>query len=459
MKTALLRWSSIFLLAARALGAEPLDPGSDWPQFLGPTRDGVSPETALLESWTAAGPPLLWDKSIGTGYCAPSVRGNNLILFHRVGDQEIVACLDARTGKEIWTHGYPSHFIDPYGYNNGPRGAPLITENRVYTFGAEGKLTCLDLATGAQVWQLDTATKWRIPEAFFGVGTSPVLEDGRLLVMVGGQPNSGLAALDPVTGKTLWENVGETNWQGIPMTGWPGQPPIQWDAFEKQASYSTPVIATVRGKKRTFCFTRQGLVSLDPATGAVDFSFGFRAQVPQSVNAMSPVVKDDMVFISSAYYRTGSALLQVGADIHSFSPVWRGTSLEIHWNTPVYHDGFLYAFSGRNEPDARFRCVDFKTGTVKWDLDERWRHTTPQPEVYGRGSAILADKRLIAAGEGGLLGMFKLNPEKPEEICRCQIPQLHYPCWSAPVLSRKRLYLRSEDHLLCFSLAPTPVAR
>jgi hypothetical protein len=103
--------------------------------------------------------------------------------------------------------------------------------------------------------------------------------------------------------------------------------------------------------------------------------------------------------------------------------------------------------------------VDFKTGTVKWDLDERWRHTTPQPAVYGRGSAILADDRLIALGEGGILGMFKLDPETPGEICRCQIPQLHYPCWAAPVLSRKRLYVRSEDHLLCFDLSIPAAAK
>ena len=447
----------LVLVALGALGTEPANDGSDWPQFLGPARNGVSPETNLLAQWTSAGPPLLWDKQTGTGYCAPSIRGNRLILFHRLGDQEIVACLDARTGAELWNYAYPSHFIDPYGYNNGPRSAPLLTQDRVFTFGAEGMLSCLDLQTGKPVWQIDTAKKWQIPEAFFGVGTSPVLEDGRLLVMMGGQPNSGMVALDPASGKTLWESVGETNWAGIPMTIWPGERRVVWNPTEKQASYSTPVIATVHGKKRAFCFTRQGLVSLDPATGAVDFSYWFRAQVPESVNAMSPIVVDDMVLVSSAYYRTGAALLKIGEDTKSFEPVWRGLSLEIHWNTPVYHQGFLYAFSGRNEPDAHFRCVEFKTGRVMWDLDESWRgHSQVPPEVYGRGSAILADDRLIVAGEAGMLGMFKLNSEKAVEICRCQVPQLHYPCWAGPVLSKKRLYLRSETHLVCFNLAPDP---
>jgi hypothetical protein len=127
--------------------------------------------------------------------------------------------------------------------------------------------------------------------------------------------------------------------------------------------------------------------------------------------------------------------------------------LEIHWNTPVLHDGFLYAFSGRNEPDATFRCVEFETGRLRWSRDERWpARSSAQPPVYGRGSAILADGRLIVLGEGGKLGLFKANPDRAEEVSSCQVAQLRYPCWVAPVLARQRLYLRSEDRLICFHL-------
>jgi outer membrane protein assembly factor BamB len=172
-------------------------------------------------------------------------------------------------------------------------------------------------------------------------------------------------------------------------------------------------------------------------------------------------VLDDLVFISAAYYRVGSVLLRVKPGNGGLEEVWRSTVLELHWNTPVYHDGFLYAFSGRNEPDARFRCVEMKTGKLMWDRDESWPshggHTTPQPAVYGRGSAIMADGKLIALGEGGLLGLFKVNPQEPEELSRWQLPQLHYPCWGAPVLSRGKLYLRSEDRLVCLNLAEQAV--
>jgi hypothetical protein len=127
--------------------------------------------------------------------------------------------------------------------------------------------------------------------------------------------------------------------------------------------------------------------------------------------------------------------------------------LELHFNTPVLHDGFLYAFSGRNEPDASFRCVELKTGRLMWNHDESWpAHSGGQPPVYGRGSAILADGKLIVIGEGGKLGLFRPNSAKPDEICSWQVPQLHYPCWTGPVLSQKRLYLRSEDRLICFDL-------
>jgi outer membrane protein assembly factor BamB len=443
-----------FFLALILLGASGSVRASDWPQFLGPTRNGISPETNLLDRWPEKGPPLLWEKKIGTGYSAPSVKSGRLVVFHRDGAEEIVEALTADSGQPLWRYAYPSAFVDPYGYNNGPRCTPLLTDDYCYTFGAEGMLTCLDIKTGKPVWQRNTGKEWKIPEAFFGVGSTPVLEGDLLLVMVGGQPNSGMAGLDAKTGKTIWESVGEKNWEGAIAKGWPGEPVWHWRAWDKQASYSTPTLATIHGERCALCLTRQGLVSLDPKTGAVNFSFWFRSPVNDSVNAMSPVVVDDMILISAAYYRIGSVLLRVHPDNKGADEVWRGTSLEIHWNTPIVHDGYVYAFSGRNEPDARFRCVEFKTGKVMWDRDEHWpHHSAVAPEVYGRGSAILADGKLIALGEGGILGLFKPDPEKPEEICRYQVPQMHFPCWAAPVLSERRLYLRCEDRLVCFNLA------
>jgi hypothetical protein len=201
------------------------------------------------------------------------------------------------------------------------------------------------------------------------------------------------------------------------------------------------------------CLTAQGLVSLAPETGEVLFSYWFRVPQNESVNAMTPVVSGDLIFLSSAYYRLGSAVLRVRPDGLGVEEVWRSRVLEVHWTRPVLHEGHLYAFSGRNVPDAKLRCVELATGKLVWERDESWRRGAEAPPVFGRGSAILADGKLIALGEAGLLALFKPNPQAVEELSRFQVPGLEFPCWAAPVLADRRLYLRSESRLICLDLA------
>ena len=471
MKTFLSVASALVVLAAGppVTGAELA--GEDWPQFLGPRGNNISAETGLLDKWPTNGLPVAWEKTIGSGYSAPSIRGELLVLHHRVANEEVVEAFLAANAKPVWRHAYPSRFVDPFGYNNGPRCTPLLTESRCYTFGAEGKLACLDLKSGKLIWERDTAKDWNVPEAFFGVGSTPILEGDRLIVMLGGQPNSGVVALDAATGKTLWESVGKSTWQGVITAGWRREEPYQWTGIEKSASYASPVAATIHGRRHILCVMRQGLVSVNPTNGEVNFSHWFQSLASDSVNAMGPIVQNDLVLISAAYYRIGAELLRVRPDGKSIEQVWRQPAqipnslpairatppqpLEIHWNTPVLHDGFLYAFSGRDEPDAQFNCVEFKTGKLAWSRDERCQKHPPQGSqfpTYGRGSAILADGKLIALGEGGKLGLFKASPKQAEEISSFQVPQLGYPCWAAPVLSRKKLYLRSENRLMCYDV-------
>ena len=471
MKTFLSVASALVVLAAGppVTGAERA--GEDWPQFLGPRGNNSSAETGLLDKWPTNGLPVAWEKTIGSGYSAPSIRGELLVLHHRVANEEVVEAFLAANAKPVWRHAYPSRFVDPFGYNNGPRCTPLLTESRCYTLGAEGKLACLDLKNGKLIWERDTAKDWNVPEAFFGVGSTPILEGDRLIVMLGGQPNSGVVALDAATGKTLWESVGKSTWQGVITAGWRREEPYQWTGIEKSASYASPVAATIHGRRHILCVMRQGLVSVNPTNGEVNFSHWFQSLASDSVNAMGPIVQNDLVLISAAYYRIGAELLRVRPDGKSIEQVWRQPAqipnslpairatppqpLEIHWNTPVLHDGFLYAFSGRDEPDAQFNCVEFKTGKLAWSRDERCQKHPPQGSqfpTYGRGSAILADGKLIALGEGGKLGLFKASPKQAEEISSFQVPQLGYPCWAAPVLSRKKLYLRSENRLMCYDV-------
>lgn len=444
-------------------------PGTDWPVFLGPTHDGISQESGVPAKWPADGPPLLWEREVGTGYSAPSVRGNRLVLHHRIGREEIVECFHADSGESVWEHRYPSRFVDPYGYNNGPRCSPLLTETHCYTLGAEGHLCCVTLEDGTEVWSRNVKQDFNAPDGFFGVGATPVLEQGRLFVLAGGQPNSGVVALDAATGKTLWEAVGKQTWDGE-ETGWPSPEKYEWTGEEMVVSYSSPVVATVHGRRILFCLMRQGLVALDPATGKELDHYWFRSRKYESVNAARPVVIGDTVFLSAAY-QTGAALLRVKPETFEFEEVWRDPrGMGTHWSTAIYHDGHYFGFSGRHENEATLQCVEAKSGDLKWEtsgwerpltdlrqsttgeiVDAKTGDVVPWP-FYGRGSAILADGKFIVLGERGTLALVEARTDEFVEISRCRAPRMHYPAWTAPVLSRGRLFLRCEDALVCLDL-------
>jgi outer membrane protein assembly factor BamB len=445
--------------------------GEDWPAFLGPRGTGVSAETGLLQKWPQDGPPVLWEKEVGTGYSAPSVRGNRLVVHHRIGNEEIVECLRADTGDALWKYAYPSRFRDPYGYNNGPRCSPVLTEDRCYTFGAEGKLLCLDLKSGEKIWLRDTQQDFTVPEGFFGVGATPLLEGDLLIVLVGGQPNSGVVAFEAETGKTVWQSVGKDTWNGVLTGDTPGER-YEWTGEEMVVSYASPAAATIHGKRHILCLMRHGLVSVDPRTGEENFKYWFKSRIYESVNAAQPVVVGDKILLSAAY-RSGAALLQVNDDGKSYSVVWRDPrGLSTHWSTTIHHDGYLYGFSGRHEQEATLQCVELETGKLVWEttgfegnlqdlgqdpatgriINRKTGEAVPWP-FYGRGSAIMADGKFIVLGERGTLALVNVDPQTFKESSRASFKQIGYPSWAAPVLSRKRLYLRDEDHLMCLDLA------
>ncbi|MEX2286234.1 MAG: PQQ-binding-like beta-propeller repeat protein [Planctomycetaceae bacterium] len=442
--------------------------GDDWPEFLGHHADGRSDETGFADTWPKDGPPVLWEKTVGTGYSAPSVHGNRLVLHHRVGEKEVVECLRADTGDQIWEFAYGSNFTDPYGYNNGPRCTPLLTPERCYTFGAEGMLLCLSLDKGSEIWRRDTEADFNVPEWFFGVGCTPILEDGLLIVLVGGQPNSGVVAFDAQTGKTVWQHVGQETWDGCDTRGqWRGGR-YKWTGKEKVVSYSSPIAATIRGKRHVLCLMRHGLVSLDPKDGSENFKYWFRSQINDSVNAARPVVIGDRIFLSAAY-EVGSAMLQVAPDGKSVTELWRDRdNMLTHWSTAIEVDGYIYGFSGRHEYEGTLRCLDAKTGKVVWQTKEYQDHLellrrnaqthaivdfSTGEAIFGRGSKIKVEDKFIVLGEFGTLALIKINPQRYEELSRTSYRQIHTPAWTAPVLSRKRLYLRCEDALLCLDLA------
>jgi hypothetical protein len=394
---------------------------ADWPQFLGPTRNGVSPETGLVKSWPEKGPPVVWEREVGEGYSGPVVADGTLILIHRVADEEVVEALDATTGKPRWKFAYPTKYSDQLGKGDGPRSTPAIAGGKVYTLGAEGMLHCLDLKGGKKVWEKSLATDYELRPSYFGVGTSPLIEGDLLLINVGAR-GAGIVAFDKNSGKEAWKVTEKEFWK---MT-------------EDEASYSSPVAATIDGARHVFFFTRTGLVDLDPKEGKVRSSKRWRARINESVNAAAPLVIDDQVFLTSSY-GTGAVLLRVRKD--AVEEVWQGDrSLSAHYNTPMHKDGYLYGIDGRQERGARLRCVELKSGTVKWEK-----------ESFGCASLILADGMLIALTEGGELVLIEPTPDGYREKSRAAVLDAK-PCRAEIALADGKLYGRDGKKLVCWNV-------
>jgi outer membrane protein assembly factor BamB len=385
---------------------------ADWPQFLGPERNGTSRETGLLTSWPEKGPPILWDKSIGEGYSGPVVAGDKLILFHRLDNKEVVECLDANTGNGLWKSPYTTEYVDKYGKGNGPRATPLIAGDRVYTLGVDGVLLALDLRTGKKVWHHDLTKEYQLAENFFGIATSPLVEGDLLLVNVG-PPGEGVLTFHKETGKEVWK------------------------AKCEPASYSSPVAVTINGTRHVIFFTIGGLVSLDPKTGDVRFSKPWRSRQRSSVTAATPLVIQDQVFLSASY-GTGAVLLQVhDKDVKE---IWKSDEvMSNHYNTCIYKDGFLYGCDGRQEGGARLRCVELASGKVRWTK-----------EGFGCANMILTEGRLITLSEDGDLFLLEANPDDYKELARCRV--LDKPCRAPLALANGRLYARNDHQLICWNL-------
>jgi len=418
----------------------------DWTSFLGPAHNGTSAETRLTRTLP---PPLVWEFPKGTSYTSPAILGDRLVYVHRVGDEEVVECLHAETGESRWQFRYPTSFEDRYGYNNGPRSSPVIDGNRVYTLGAQGQLHCFEIGTGALVWRRHINAEYKVPQDFFGTATTPLVEDKLLVINVGAPGGPCVVGLDKVSGREVWRAGKE------------------WGP-----SYASPVPAIVHGRRRVFVFAggesdppSGGLLSLDPANGAVDFTFPWRSRSYESVNASCPVVFDNKVFISASY-RTGGVLLEIRPDF-THRQVWTTQEFGLHWNTPIYRNGYLYGFDGRNEPDASLACVDVASGKAVWRATPEWNETVAvgsqrreQLVSTYRGSLLAVDGQFLCLGELGHLVWMDLSPKGYKEVSRAWLFGAR-ESWALPVLSRGLLYVVQNTRdvvngagprLLCYDL-------
>jgi outer membrane protein assembly factor BamB len=392
--------------------AAPHGGAQDWPQLLGPARDGVSLGPALAESWPAAGPRVVWRKAIGAGLSGPVVTQGRVLLFHRVQNQEVLESFDSRTGAPQWRYGYPTTYRDDFGFDEGPRAVPVVSEGVVYTFGAQGQLHAVDLAKGTKIWSEDTAARFNVAKGFFGAAGSPLVESGRVIANIGGK-GAGIVAFDAKTGKVLWT------------------------ATDDEASYSSPSGTTIGGRRLAVFLTRAALVGVDPATGMVVFRRPWRARVAASVNAATPVLVGDLVFVS-AEYGPGAGVLRVAGS--TLEDVWTSNDvLSNHYATSVHRDGVLYGFHGRQEFGPSLRAVDLRTGKVRWSEDK-----------FRAGSVMLAGNHLLILREGGELVLASASPETFRPLARAQV--LPPTVRALPALAEGLLYLRNDNTLICLDL-------
>ena len=387
----------------------------DWPQIHGPQRNGKAEQETLLETWPAGGPKVLWRRDVGSGFAGAAVVGDACILFHRVGDEAIAQRLNAATGQRVWTKKFPTHYVSSISSDSGPRCTPLVFQNRVYLFGADGDMHALALADGQELWSRQLYQECQAPSGYFGAGSSPIVEGGLLLANVGGKQRNGLVALDLNSGKTVWHQTDE------------------------QASYSSPVAATLNGQRDVVFVTRLNVVDVDPKTGAERFRFPFGARGP-TVNAANPLVIGDRLFVTSNY-GVGARLTQIVPSGPKL--VWENDeSMSSQYTTPIEHDGFLYGIHGRQDLGvAELRCIELATGAVKWS----------EPD-FATANLIGVGDELLIQKTGGELVLAQAKPDRFTPLATACIFPEGAIVQALPALAAGRLFVRDEKALVALQV-------
>ncbi len=386
----------------------------DWPQILGPSRNGVAQGEKIATRFADSGPRVLWRRDAGQGYSGVAVSGDRAVLFHRVGNDEVVEAMNAANGKPLWKTNFPTKFQSQASSDHGPRCVPTIHGGKVFLYGAAGGLYCVSLESGRKLWSRQALKDYDAREGYFGAGSSPIVVGDRLLVNVGGyRAGAGIVAFDLETGKTLWK------------------------ATDEQASYSSPVAATFAGRPQVVFITRYNTLGVNPANGAVLWKFAFGKRGP-TVNAANPLVLGEHIFATSSY-GVGAVLAKI--DGGQARAEWSNDeTLSAQFTTPVEKGGYLYGIDGREDVGvARLRCIDSKTGRVQWTQ-----------ERFGNSLLILAGETLIIQTTDGEIVLAEANPKAYRELARAKVADAK--AFALPALAAGRLYIRGPRELKCLDL-------
>ncbi len=439
-----------FLLLAAMLVLDHAAPtrGADWPQWLGPARDGVWRETGILDKFPQGGPKVLWRQQIGGGFCGPAVAGGRVFVMDRQGEQlpkgkeappkgaglagkERILCLSAADGKEIWKHEYDCAYkvLLP----NGPRATPTVHDGKVYTLGAMGHMHCLDAATGKVHWTKNLLDDYQIKPPLWGYAGHLLVDGDKVFSLVGGE-GSAVVALDRNSGKEIWKAL-----------------------TVKEVGYAPPMIFDAGGARQLIVWHTEALNALDPATGSVHWSIKFPEGEPErpGIAAATPRKVGDYLFVSCPHH--GSLMIRLDKNKPAAKELWRGKSenlvqtegLHALMNSPIVQDGHVYGVCNFGE----LRCLKADTG------ERVWEHlTTAKKRLSANTFLVPHGDRVFLFSDQGELIIARLSAKGYQEIDRAKVLEPNLSSrgtdvvWSHPAFANQCMFARNESQIVCIAL-------
>lgn len=389
-------WAVVLMVVGILVGTSI---ASDWPQWRGPNRDGVSSEQGWRTDWPAAGPPVAWRASVGAGYSAVSVAAGHVYTMGNDGTKDTVWCLNEKTGAPVWRHSYAC----PKGKHPGPRMTPTADGGSVYTLSREGHLHCLDAGDGSVRWTKDVVGEYGVKQSRYkwGLASSPVVVGDLLILDLGRN-----LAFKKDSGELAWQSGNDT------------------------ASFSSAVAFPFSGQTLVTAFTVKGLFLLDARTGK---QLAHRPWATKwDCNAASPIVVQNKIFISSGYGR-GCALLKLAGtpEAAELRGIYEHKKMKNHCNSSVLYEEHLYGFDGQAGGEGPLVCMELATGRVKWT----------EADGMKVGSLVIADGKIVAMVDGGDLLVAEAKPSGFTQLARARV--LNGQCWTSPVLANGRILCRN----------------
>lgn len=405
------------LLIAALLTPRPGAAG-DWPQILGPNRDAQA-VGETVEPWSEP-PAARWRVACGAGYAGVAVVADQVLLWHRLGDEEHLDCLAAADGRRLWRASFPAIYRGGVDADRGPRSVPLIADERVYVYGAAGDLHAVALADGKPLWTRELRTDYEAEDGYFGAGSSPIAVGSVLVVAIGGREGAGLIAVDTRDGTT------------------------RWTASDQQAAYASPVVMQLGGETRVVAVLGLKTVVVDPESGEILRQFDFGRRGP-TVNAATPLVDQTQLLVTAAY-GIGCRKLDLAADPPT--DLWDSRDvISSQYVTPVRIGDWLYAISGREDiGDDGLLCARWSDGQVAWRQSD-----------FGTAHLIAVGTRVLAQHTGGRLILFAAESAAYRPLATAELPAGTYR--SLPALADGVLYCRrttsaTAGELLALELGP-----